>query len=403
MCYCDKSGESKKIHYNQNEKTQIAYWAFLCSLLIIILGVSPDCHAANQYIFKDLYAIPGGKPMVGGQAVGTAANGPALWLADGTLVSLGVPQGFMNAFGSAGYGNQQVGYGLTSTGPFHYHAFLWTGSASSFVDLHPGSRYFNSQANQTDGSEQIGWADNSVSQDAGFWKGSPSSFVDLHPSTFHSSEGLGISPTEQVGDGYPQGINSIHALLWHGTASSAVDLNPAVVGQYGSSSAVATAGTQQVGNATMPAQNSPTPPPQAHAYLWTGTAASAVDLNPSGAGISSALGTNGFQQVGYFQIPNGLATFESPQACVWSGTADSVIDLGALLPAIEDYSMATAIDASGDVFGTALNGDDGKWHVIEWMPESTPEPGLLMVGVCIALMLLSRRKFAPSTNATASL
>ncbi len=66
-----------------------------------------------------------------------------------------------------------------------------------------------------------------------------------------------------------------HALLWSGTAASAVDLNPSgidLVYAYGIS------GGQQVGSG----YGSATGGIIYHALLWSGTAASAVDLNPSG-------------------------------------------------------------------------------------------------------------------------
>ena len=63
-----------------------------------------------------------------------------------------------------------------------------------------------------------------------------------------------------------------------------------------------------------------------HALLWTGTAASYQDLNPSGFLQSAAAATNGTQQTGY-----GYTTVGDVQhALLWSGTAASAIDFRVL-------------------------------------------------------------------------
>src|SRR5262249_28910531 len=115
-----------------------------------------------------------------------------------------------------------------------------------------------------------------------------------------------------------------------------------------------------------------------HAVLWNGTAASAVDLHPTGfswAVTSAALATNGAQQVAYGQGPN----YAISRALAWSGTADSVVDLQELLPPGYTFSRAYSIDQSGNIFGiaTAVDGT----HAVEWVP--VPEPAsfvLLWIG-----------------------
>jgi len=52
--------------------------------------------------------------------------------------------------------------------------------------------------------------------------------VDLNPAGFVYSGAYGFSGSQQVGAGTgPVTGNQLHALLWSGSASSAVDLNPA--------------------------------------------------------------------------------------------------------------------------------------------------------------------------------
>ena len=98
-----------------------------------------------------------------------------------------------------------------------------------------------------------------------------------------------------------------------------------------------------------------------HAVIWTGTAASMVDVNPSGFTFSEALATNGSVQVGY-----GSSTGGNYHALLWTGTAASGIDLNAVLPATFTTSEATAVDSNGNVFGYAVD-SSGAYHVIESM------------------------------------
>lgn len=58
-----------------------------------------------------------------------------------------------------------------------------------------------------------------------------------------------------------------------------------------------------------------------HAILWTGTAASAVDLNPSGFTSSQANGVTDGEQAGSARSANGVS-----HAMLWRGTAASAVD-----------------------------------------------------------------------------
>jgi hypothetical protein len=146
--------------------------------------------------------------------------------------------------------------------------------------------------------------------------------VDLNPtnlSGFDYSSASGTSGTQQVGYGEAssgvKGTVFTHALLWTGTAASAIDLNPTNLG-INSSTANGTNGAQQVGAGYGSFSGS-------HALLWIGTAASAVDLNPSGYTDSGAVGTDGTQQVGSATDSANNNT----HAMLWTGTAASAVDL----------------------------------------------------------------------------
>jgi PEP-CTERM motif len=118
--------------------------------------------------------------------------------------------------------------------------------------------------------------------------------------------------------------------------------------------------------------------------------ASAVDLNPPGFNFSAAQGTNGTQQVG---TGSGPATGNVYHALLWTGSAASAIDLGSLLPATFGESEAYTI--SGDtVYGVAFNQQTGNEDVIVW---TVPEPGaagLLAIGGGL-LAMRRRRLTAP--------
>src|SRR3954447_23492481 len=93
----------------------------------------------------------------------------------------------------------------------------------------------------------------------------------LHPATgYLSSFATGASDANQVGDGFDAASNRDHALLWTGSAASAVNLNPP---SWAASIGTATSGANQVGRGYITFGGNP------HAVLWSGTAASYVDLH----------------------------------------------------------------------------------------------------------------------------
>jgi uncharacterized membrane protein len=154
-------------------------------------------------------------------------------------------------------------------------------------------------------------------------------------------------------------------MLWSGTAASAIDLNSS---GFRFSLAYAVNGSQQVGigNGAATGNNN-------HAILWSGTAASAVDLNASGYLSSYAFSTNGLQQVGDGWGP---ATGGYDHAILWSGTAASALDLHQFLSSGYQHSYAKGINANGDVVGYAFDGSRIA-HPIVW--RFVPEPGTLLM------------------------
>lgn len=159
-------------------------------------------------------------------------------------------------------GTPQVGQALIGG---DWHASLWSGTASSWVDLNPVDSTL-SLAHATSGSQQAGYAYiNNVGQ-ASVWSGTAASWVSLHPAGATVSEAYDTTGTQQVG--YAAVGDKWHASLWSGTASSWVDLNPASAEQ---SWAGATTGSQQVGWAVVGGVT--------RSSLWSGTAESWEDLS----------------------------------------------------------------------------------------------------------------------------
>jgi hypothetical protein len=187
--------------------------------------------------------------------------------------------------------------------------------------------------------------------------------------------------------GTPTGDDSQHALLWSGTAASCIDLTPS--GYSMTSVAYGVSDGQQVGSA------------RGHAALWSGTAESYVDLNPSGFRESLAYGVSNGQQVGWGWRD---AIGSSEHALLWSGTAESYVDLSTFLPAAYSGSRAFGIDSAGNIVGEAW-GDTGIAQAVlwqhepgEWLPgggvNQVPLPGAALlgaIGLSVAGWRLRRR------------
>ena len=131
----------------------------------------------------------------------------------------------------------------------------------------------------------------------------------LNPNGYTFSVAYGVpSGTQQAG---VVATNTVgRASLWSGTAASWINLNPAGATE---STAFGASLTQQVGLATVGGVYG--------AGLWSGTAGSWVSLHPVGAGESTAYCTTGTQQAVLAVVGGRLV------ASLWSGTAASWINL----------------------------------------------------------------------------
>ena len=157
---------------------------------------------------------------------------------------------------------------------------------------------------------------------------SPSSVnapVSLTPTGFSSSTAIGTDGANQVGSGTGFATTGLtHALLWSSTASSYADLNPTALPGINNSSAVSVSGNQEFGSGF----NSSTS--NLHPILWTGTAGSAIDLTPTNLASTfvscNAEQTDGVNQVGSGNVSGRFST-NGWHALLWSSSAGSAVDL----------------------------------------------------------------------------
>jgi hypothetical protein len=262
-------------------------------------------------------------------------------------------------------------------------AARWSGTASSFVVLHPNApNATSSNAYATNGTQQVGAV---VIQDrnrASLWSGTASSWIDLTPAVATEGSAVAISASRQGGWARVGGLQV--ASLWTGSAVSWINLHPAGASE---SRVTATSSTQQGGSITSPITF------QQQAALWSGTAESFVNLHPDNASQSYINAMNESHQVGAVRIVGG-----DQHAAIWSGTANSWIDLHSLLPSRLFSSEATSISTdgvniyvTGTAFGTDPNGFNFRSEAVVWtMP--IPAPGVLAVLGFAGLVAAHRRR-----------
>jgi hypothetical protein len=276
-------------------------------------------------------------------------------------------------------GGQQAGaYQLVTS----YGACLWSGTAASWVDLHPAGMYA-SVAYAVSGGQQAGYVDSGFEPHACLWSGTAASWVDFNPVGSVESVAFAISGGQQAGYAVVGGVD--RASLWSGTASSWVDLHPAGTTL---SVAYAISGGQQAGVAYVDSLS--------HASLWSGTAASWVDLNPAGSIQSFAYAASGGQQAGNAYV-GGVS-----RASLWSGTAASWLDLSAYLPFGFEYSVAKGLSSDGNhSYVVGYGSWSGRSRALLWTRPLSPPSGVQAsdLGTCIGVNVSwNRVDFAESYN-----
>lgn len=146
--------------------------------------------------------------------------------------------------------------------------------------------------------------------EAALWrKEDPSVMISLHPANALRSLALGTDGAQQVGHSVFNG-NTLHAGLWTGSAGSWVDLNPS---QATSSEAFAVASGTQVGYIQTNGKQ--------RAARWNNTPGSWVDLHPANAPFSIAYAINGEGIVGEY------STNQGSQAAIWDLSSNAITSL----------------------------------------------------------------------------
>ena len=173
--------------------------------------------------------------------------------------------------------------------------------------------------------------------------------IDLTPtaSSVNAGDIAGGKQVGTVSTGDPRFQS--HAMLFSGSAASAVDLHPA---GFAKSSASGTNGAIQVGVG----YTSTTGIEGVHALMWRGTASSVVDLHPVGFRDSYAADAAGDEQVGGYYVTHY-------HAALWHGTASSKIDLH---PA--GFADSDALATSGTMeVGQGIPAVSGSYeHALLW-------------------------------------
>lgn len=248
------------------------------------------------------------------------------------------------------------------------------GTAESAVLLHPAEGYTSTDARAVSSGMQVGLATHYQSGQihAALWTGTADSFVDLHPAGATQSRGLATDGTLQGGWASLPGGGDHEAVIWSGTPESVINLAPdgALRSQVN-----AMAPGVQVGRFSYQSENP-------HAAMWSGSADSLIDMNPQGAIGLELYGTSG-------QIHTGSTIFSSfGNAGVWFGDdPNSFVNLHDYLP--PEYFVSSALDVSmvGDtiyVVGTATRGPTEAWLWVGTIPSPGTLPalggGLLLLG-----------------------
>ena len=132
------------------------------------------------------------------------------------------------------------------------------------------------------------------------------------------------------------------AALWNGTAESYRSIHPS--GFVGSAiHDLFPTGMVGIGMLDGPF----TEAPRSHALLWIGE--DMIDLHPLNVYASTATESDGTTQLGLFRAS---ATSEW-KACMWTGTAESFVNLHTFLPSEYLFSKATAVSGK-QIFGYAM-------------------------------------------------
>lgn len=260
-------------------------------------------------------------------------------------------------------------------------ASLWNGT--TFTSLHPASGYTLSYANDTDGTHQFGYAEDSGGNDhAMMWTGTAASATPLNPPGSRASRIYSTAAGRQVGDAEypPPDLGNRKAGYWTGTAAS-FTLLPVPAGTVSSDAiAISPDGQSFGGQILNSAFNT--------AFLWRNSGAIQIPLNPAGASISSVITMDSQFEVGYAGYGAG------DTAALWQGTAASYVNLSSFLPA--NYGNADAYGVYSTVTdvwvgGYAFNTTTSTYQAILWH-NTIPAPGTTAAFAAVGALAARRQR-----------
>lgn len=236
----------------------------------------------------------------------------------------------------------------------------WAGPADwSYSVLTPAGRS-HATLYGIGGGVAVGWQGAPTAPRATIWTSlDPSGAVDLTPIGATQSNIIDTTGSQHVGNVVIGGVR--RAGLWNG--SSFTSLHPS---GYDVTYAQGTDGIHQTGLGTTTAGED-------RALLWSGSAASAVVLNPAGSVGAAAYATGGGRQVGWAEF---APSFTLPVAGYWSGSAASWTRLGTPPQYRTRDSVAVAISPTGETQAGYITGDSGfNWATL-W--RGTPDSFTLL-------------------------
>ena len=361
-------------------------------LQTIILGVGISLVAAAQlaaqssYTVYDLTPTASGSAQAasGGLAAGYTGSVPAAYAGRATLWSgagaIDLHPAFLDGAGARSQvngfvGSLQVGVGAGASTGNRNVPLAWSNTAESATVLNIPFTNVGGQANATDGVQIVGSAigldrDGTTigSAHAMIWDVATGTAVDIGV----DANLYDVAGGQQVGS-VIKGI--ANAAFWRGTKAYTL-LHPknAVV-----SVANGTDGVRQVGYAgfdirvRQEAAKGNKDKRFNYAHVWTGTAASALNIHPYSSSADGALLDNSYAMkvsgpyiVCYAGNPAKVGTPAYYRAIVWDASYQAT-DLSAFLPEGFVGSQALAVDSAGNVAGVMAKAD-GTRHAVLWVP-----------------------------------
>jgi hypothetical protein len=344
------------------------------SLPILLLAAASPAHAGwtvtnlHPAGMADSYALgiglgPSGLRQVGYVNLPSGIPNAALWA--GSAASF-VNLSPMDQLGTIAYDtDDEVQVGIAGAGGF-FAASRWTGTGASWQNI-GGS----ASALSIENGLIVGYVSSGLpaSNDACYWQGG--TIVPIGGSSANGTTGTAIAMTSS-GTGFPTGFSDAYYIP--STTSAPILLDPP--GSY-HCSAIGISASQQVGAARL-TQFGPST-----AALWSGSAASFVNLHPASAPAhanSGAVAVDGGVQVGFVQLfdPDDPNMNLVDRAALWHSTAASFVNLHDLLPASFHTSTATGILTQGDTIYVVGHGTieaTGRDEALMWTFAPAPPCG----------------------------